>query len=253
MAKATRARPSGAKGKSQVTAYERFVNNLFFGPSGGGKTHLLGTAALDERTAPIALLDFEGGVLDVLTGLPGQGTDWVHIPISNWADFNEAYARLDENDEGFKSAGVDSISETHIFALLNLLEDGKPSREKEPDLIQEGDYGTALVQLRRLVRKFRDLPMHTFFTAHDREIRHPREGLVTVPSMAGKASTEVPGLMTLVGYLALSENEEGDTERVLLLQNYAKIRTKVRMPWGTEAPDELVNPSMTDVLNALQV
>ena len=59
--------------------------------------------------------------------------------------------------------------------------------------------------------------------------------------------------MTLVGYLALSENEEGDTERVLLLQNYAKIRTKVRMPWGTEAPDELVNPSMTDVLNALQV
>lgn len=251
MASTTRARKGGAKAASPTRA--RFVNNLIYGPSGHGKTHLLGTAALDERTAPLAILDFEGGVLDVLTGMPGEGTDWIHIPIADWSDFNEAYARLEENDEGFKCAGVDSISETHIFALLNLLEDGKPSREKEPDLIQEGDYGTALVQLRRLVRKFRDLQMHTVFTSHDREIRHPREGLVTVPSLAGKAATEIPGLMTLVGYYALSENEEGESERVLLLQNYAKIRTKVRMPWGVEAPDELVNPTMTDVLNALHV
>ncbi len=235
------------------TAYQRFANSLIFGPAGHGKTYLLGTAVFDERTCPIAVLDFEGGVLDVLTGLPGEGTDWVHMPIHTWDDFNQAYERLRVNDEGFRSAGVDSISETHIFALLNLLEDGKPSREKEPDLIQQGDYGVALIQLRRLVRAFRDLPMHTFFTSHYRDEKDPREGLVKVPSMAGKAAIEIPGLMTLVGYLALAENEEGDVERILLLQNYAKIRTKVRMPWGVEAPDEILDPTVTKLLDALHV
>lgn len=239
--------------KTPVTEYERYVNGLIFGPAGHGKTYFLGTAALDARTCPIAVLDFEGGVLDVLTGLPGQGTDWVHIPIRTWDDFNQAYERLRVNEEGFKSAAVDSISETHIFALLNLLEDGKPSREKEPDLIQQGDYGVALIQLRRLVRAFRDLPLHTFFTSHYKDEKDPREGLVKIPSLAGKAAIELPGLMTWVGYLALSENEEGDVERVLLLQNYAKIRTKVRMPWGVEAPDEILNPTVTSLLDALHV
>jgi hypothetical protein len=246
------ARPRKKESKSK-SAYQRYVNNLIYGPAGHGKTYMLGTAVFDERTCPIAILDFEGGVLDVLTGLPGEGTDWVHMPIRTWSDFNEAYDRLYTNDEGFKSAGVDSVSETHIFALLNLLEDGKPSRQSEPDLIQQGDYGVALVQLRRLVRAFRDLPMHTFFTSHYREEKDPREGLVKIPSLAGKAAIEIPGLMTVVGYLSLSENEEGETERVLLLQNYAKIRTKVRMPWGVEAPDEIVNPTVTSLFDALHV
>lgn len=249
----TRARPSSAKAKSKPKAYVRHTDSLFWGPAGHGKTHLLGTAALDERTAPIAILDFEGGVLDVLTGLPGQDRDWFHWPIRSWDDFNERYAELDENDYGFKSVGIDSLSETHIFALFNLLDDGKPSREANPDLIEQGDYGTALVQLRRLVRKFRDLPLHTFYTAHYREEKDPKEGLVKIPSMAGKAGIEIPGLMTLSGYLALSENEEGETERVLLLQNYAKIRTKIRVPWGVEAPDELINPTITTVMDALHV
>jgi hypothetical protein len=54
-----------------------------------------------------------------------------------------------------------------------------------------------------------------------------------------------------VGYLALGEDEEGKTQRILLLQNYAKIRTKVRTPWGIEAPDEIVDPTITDILDAL--
>jgi hypothetical protein len=59
--------------------------------------------------------------------------------------------------------------------------------------------------------------------------------------------------MSLCGYLALSENEEGETERILALQNYAKIRTKVRTPWGVDAPDEIVNPTITSVFDMLQV
>lgn len=229
------------------------MKTLIFGPPKvAGKTHFLGTAAHDERTAPVAALDFEGGMIDVLETMPGWGTDFVHIPIASWDDMNEAYARIQENDEGFRSVGVDSLSETHIFALMDLLNDGRPSREKEPDLIQEGDYGIALVQLRRFTRMFRDLPLHVFYTSHSTEKAMPKEGLVTLPSLAGKAAFEIPGLMTVVGYLTQIEDEEGETQRALLLQNYAKLRIGVRAPWGVEVPDEIIDPTVGKLLDALQ-
>lgn len=224
---------------------------MIYGPPKHGKTHLLGTAAFDERTAPMAAIDLEGGMVDVLETMPGWGSDFIHIPVGSWQDFNEAYARVDENDEGFKSIALDSLSETHIFALMDLLEDGRPSREKNPDLIEQGDYGVALVQLRRLVRKLRDLPLHVFYTAHHKEDTDRKEGLITTVNLAGKAAIEIPGLMSFVGYLALSQDEEGETERVLLLQNYAKIRTGVRAAWGTEIPDEIEDPTVTSILDAL--
>lgn len=225
---------------------------LIFGPPKHGKTHFLGTAAHDERTAPHLCFDLEGGVEDVLETMPGWGTDFIHHPVNSWDDMNEGYERLRANDEGFKSASVDSLSETHIFALMNLLEDGRPSREKNPDLIEQGDYGIALVQLRRFVRYLRDLPMHVFYTAHQKEDVDRKEGLVTTVNLAGKAAIEIPGLMSVVAYLALATDEEGDTERILLLQNYAKIRTGVRAGWGIEVPDEIEDPTITKLLDALK-
>jgi hypothetical protein len=203
----------------------------------------------------MALLDFEGGVLDVLDGLPGFGTDCVHIPIHSWDDFNQAYERVRSNDEGFKSVAIDSLSETHIFALMTIIDEQK-SRRDDPDLIQQGDYGKGLVQLRRLVRYFRDLPIHTFYTAHHRDDVDPKEGMIKLPNLAGKAAVEIPGMMSLVGYLALmteyDEAKEKDVaHRVLLLQNYAKIRIGVRAPWGVEPPDEIEDPTVTNVLDTL--
>lgn len=242
-----------ARRKKKSSEGQRRCKGLIFGPPKHGKTHMLGTAAFDERTSPCLGLDFEGGMLDVLETMPGWGTDFIHHPVHSWEDFNEGYARLLDNDEGFNSFGLDSLSETHIYALMNMLEDGRPGREKNPDLIEQGDYGVGLVQLRRLVRKLRDLPMHGFYTAHHKDEVDTREGTVKMVNLAGKAAIEIPGLMSVVGYLALAEDEDsGETERVLLLQNYAKIRTGVRAPWGMKAPDEIEDPTITKLLDALQ-
>lgn len=230
----------------------RRCKGLIYGPPKHGKTHLIGTAAHDERTAPHFCFDLEGGVEDVLETMPGYGTDFVRYPVTSWEDMNDGFERLRVNDEGFKSASVDSLSETHIFALMNLLDDGTPRREKNPDLIEQGDYGIALVQLRRFVRYLRDLPLHTFYTAHQKEDVDRKEGLITTVNLAGKAAIEIPGLMSVVAYLALSENDAGDTERLLLIQNYAKIRIGVRAAWGVTAPDEIEDPTIAKLLDALQ-
>jgi len=205
---------------------------------------------MDDRTAPILILDFEGGVLSTLDGLPGKGELWDHMQIRSWDDYNQAYDRLYKNSEGFKSVAVDSISETHKFALFNIIEK-EEERRKNPDLIEQGDYGTASVQINRLVRAFRDLPMHVFMTAHAKDETDPREGLVKKPSMAGKVAEEVPGMMEVVGYLAWTEDDEGELKRALLLQNWAKVRVKVRTPWGKVGPDEIFDPTITSLLDNL--
>jgi AAA domain len=225
---------------------QRYVKSLIFSPAGHGKTFLLGTAQEDPRTAPMLLLDFEGGE-ETLAGL-----DIDVARIRSWEDYNEAFELVSDENCPYKSLGIDSISETHIWGLLTRIDEKGPSR-KEPDLIEQGDYGVVSTQMRRLLREFRDLPMHVFYTAGSKEIEVRKEGKVRVPSMAGQLAEEVVHLMSVVGYLAKGEDEDGDEFRSLLLQNWGGFRTKVRTKWRAVAPDEIEDPDITKLLDVLEV
>lgn len=234
----------------------RWAKCLIFAPAGAGKTVLLGTAQEDERTSPMLLLDFEGGT-ESLAGL-----DIDTIPIRAWEDYNDAFEAVTNGDviefEGteydftkYKSLGIDSISETHKFALLEILRKEGPSR-RNPDLIEQGDYGTASTQMRRLLREFRDLPMHVFFVAHAKETDIPREGRVRVPDLAGQMAEEVAGLVSVAGYLAqFNDADTGDLRRTLILHGDRKFRTKARTRWGVQAPEEIVDPTIGRILDGL--
>lgn len=221
----------------------RYLKALVHAPGGAGKTVLMGTAQLDERTSPFLVLDFEGGV-ESLSGL-----DVDVAPIRSWQDYNEVYELLNSGDHNYKGVGIDSISETHKFALLDILREQGPSRD-DPELIEQRDYGKATVQMRKLLRSFRDLPMHVIFSAHTKEIEIAREGRVRVPDLAGQMAEEVAGLMSVVGYLAQFE-EDGELHRTLLLHGFPKFRIKARTPWKVEAPEEIIDPTVTTLLDAL--
>jgi hypothetical protein len=68
---------------------------------------------------------------------------------------------------------------------------------------------------------------------------------------------EIVALMSVVGYLAKTEDDEGEEQRVLLLKNYLGFRTKTRTPWDMSiagsAPDEIENPTISDLLDTLQI
>jgi hypothetical protein len=114
-----------------------------------------------------------------------------------------------------------------------------------------------MVQLRRLVRHLRDLDMHVFFLASAKDVKDPREGMIKKPALAGQLADDIPGMMDFVGYLAITDETDedgdatGDVIRSLLLNNYPKVRTKARMPWGVEIPDEIDNPTITSILDTL--
>lgn len=240
----------------------RYVKGLVFAPGGHGKTYLLGTAQLDERTYPMLFIDFEGGE-ETLVGL-----DIDVVAIRCWEDYDEVYDALASGEhwklsgstlkegERYKSLGIDSISETHTWALLTVL--GKQANRREdserrdPDALEQRDYGIASTQMRRLLRDFRDLPMHVFYTSASKEIRERKVGMVKVPALAGQMADEAVHIMSVVGYLGLIADDDGEDQRVLVLRGQG-FRTKVRTPWGATAPDEIENPTITSLLDALGV
>src|SRR3954470_23962049 len=107
----------------------KFCKGLVFSPAGNGKTTFLGTAQEDPRTAPMLLLDFEGGTESL------DGLDIDVAPIHSWEDYDEVFEMLLSEEHGYRSLGVDSVSETHIFALLAILDKEGPSR-KDPELLE---------------------------------------------------------------------------------------------------------------------
>ena len=89
---------------------------LCFAPPGHGKTHLLGTAQEDDRTYPMAFLDWESGS-ETLAGL-----DIDVFPLRSWKDADEVLEYLEYGDtvkingrkidfSEYRSIGVDSVSE----------------------------------------------------------------------------------------------------------------------------------------------
>jgi hypothetical protein len=162
---------------------------------------------------------------------------------------------LQKGGHDYKSVGIDSVTETHTYALMAEMASEAPNR-KDPDQAQQQDYGKILVQMRRLLREFRDLPLHVFFTALSQDDVDPREGMVKKPSLFGKMADEISGIMDVVAYLSITDlgtKQAPDSHRVLVLRNYPKIRAKARTPWGAEGiPDEIVDPTVSKIFDALR-
>lgn len=221
---------------------KKFAKVLIHAPAGHGKTHFIGTAQQDERTFPMAFLNFDAGD-QTLAGLDIDVFD-----MHDFNDYKEAKRMLADPKSPYKSVGVDSVTETQVTGLLSILE--KDAKRADPDQLAQPDWGIILVQMRRFVRDFKFLPKHTFFSALSKDDVVPRVGQVKIPAVQGAFAAELPGIVDVVGYLALEDTDNG-VERLLLLHGYPKFSVKCRTPWGVTVPTELVNPSVSDLLDTL--
>lgn len=226
-----------------------FLKLLVHSPGGHGKTHFLGTAQEDERTYPMAFLNFDAGDM-TLAGLEIDVFD-----VRDAQDYEEAYELLSDPATKYKSVGLDSVSETQVGGLLAILDEpgiskgGRPG----PDTLEQSDWGTILVRMRRLIRHYKWLPMHVFMTALSKTDALPRIGQVLRPSLQGQFADDILGIPDVLAYLALDDSEEEGQEpkRILLLHSNPRFMVKCRTPWGTTVPSEIENPTVTKLLDAL--
>jgi hypothetical protein len=217
------------------------VNILVYGESGAGKTILAGSADEVPEMRPVLLIDAEGGTLSLDKHYPNVDV----VRITNFQELQDLYDELHSGRTKYRTVILDSLSELQKFGmdhimhvstsgLVNLMPDSIPGLK---------EWGINTEQIRRLVRAFRDLEMHTIITALIKEDKNQRTGQVMMrPKLSGQLSAEIPGFLDIVAYMYVKNIQVGDEieqKRLLLTSStdmqVAKDRTG-RLPLIVEDP-----------------
>lgn len=213
-----------------VQARAPFLNMLIYGDSGVGKTVLAGSADAVPQMRPVLVVDIEGGTESLRRLYPSVE----QVRVKTWEEMQILYDELYLMKHPYQTVILDSLTEIQKFnmygIMLKMLKDD-PTRD--PDVAGMREWGKNLEQMRKFVRGFRDLPLHTIFTALKADDKNPRTGMITMkPSLNGKLANEVAAFLDVVGYYYTKqalENGEVKQIRALLCQKteeqVAKDRT----------------------------
>jgi hypothetical protein len=221
----------------------QLLKMLVYSPAGHGKTVLLGSAAGDDRLCPMLLIDFEGGIDSILSKVREIQLDEIGkidpqidkidvVRVYHWTEFDRAYDLLSKS-KTYKTVAIDSLSELNYLNLTEITAQAiKADSRHDPDNPQREDYGRSSTQMRRLIRQFRDLPLHCILTcgAKEEEDAKSRKSQVR-PNLTGKLTNEVPGLVSTLGYLAIVEDQQGPY-RALICQPDERFMAKDRSEGG---------------------
>lgn len=184
------------------------VKMLVYGQSGAGKTVLCA-----GMPTPI-ILSAEGGLLSL------RDVDLPVIEIASLQDLHEAYAYCIQSEH--ESVCLDSISEIAELVL---------GVEKKATKDPRQAYGAMQEKMADLLRAFRDIPKHVYFSAKLERIKDELTGAVLFgPSMPGqKLAQSIPYFFDEVFCLRVEKDAEGAPQRWLQtnedVQRLAKDRS----------------------------
>jgi len=109
----------------------------------------------------------------------------------------------------YRTVGLDSLTETEVYCMNQLL--GVNDATKLDEEVQGAEWGEFKKQhgmVQRLVRNFRDLPMHVLFTCSRAYIQNENKQQIYSPMMTGKLASQVQGFVDMVGYLVIGASQE---------------------------------------------
>lgn len=193
-----------------------YFNMLIYGQSGVGKTYLAGSCNAVPEMQRVLLLDAEGGTL-TLRNTPYRNIDVIRV--KSWDDMDRIYNELYRTNHGFNTVIVDSLTEIQKMSMERIMnrqyaddEDDSP----QDNMPQMREWNINIEQTRKFVRRFRDLPVNTVFTALEKQEKNMRTGATKrKPSLSGKVADEVAAFLDIVAYYYLKE-DGGENKRILL-------------------------------------
>lgn len=236
--------PRNLGGLKILKAAERppYMNILFYGDPGVGKTRLAGTADSVPEMRKVLFVDLEGGTLTLTHSNPNVDI----VRVSSWDEMQDVYNALYAGNHDYSTVVLDSLTEIQKFNMYNIMKGlVEFDADRDPDVPGMREWGKNLEQMRKFVRAFRDLPMHTIFTALMKNDKDKKTGLSQrKPYLSGKLADEVAGFLDIVCYMYIKE-VDGEQTRLLLSSATDEIVAKDRTG---KLPIVMINPDMVDLL-----
>jgi len=209
----------------QITANTRWQTWCIYGPSGGGKTTLAATAP-----KPV-FLDSNQGLLSI-AGRPG----FEHvraIDVHGMRDLERGYAACAGQSKANWKSKFDTIVFDHFDDIqdlvMNELGEAAAGRDdrRDPDAMEQREWGIMGNRLRRYLRKFKQIPMHKILICGEKEDRETgRMG----PALVGALRSQLPYFCDQTLYLRIGAKGH----RYLHLDPSDSFYAKTRAWWLPE-------------------
>jgi phage nucleotide-binding protein len=210
---------SVAKTKLPFEIYrpEKKITHLkigIYGDPGVGKTSLAATAPrplfLNCEAGDVALRNKDIDVIRV--------DDFSMMPmIMTWLEENAG------KPDFYQTVVIDSLTELSKRAMDNVL------KAENRDMPHQADWGRSSEYVRRVVRKTRDLPIHTVYVLGSIFKEDAATGISEhMPNLPGKLAPEVAGYFDILGFLTMVRVSPKEYGRRLMVQPSPKWRAKDR-------------------------
>lgn len=238
------------------------MNILIYGDPGVGKTHLAGTAQDVPDMADVHVFNIDGGIMTLASRGDIHATD-----IHSVNDLEQELFKIANKDPKYaktKTVVIDNITELQTLSLesIAMREYGNRIKKNKAYSIDEvylEDYGVSGKQLARVLRGFRDLPVHVIYIAHRKDKMRPGTNVLdeSKPNLTDKLCTAVMGYMDFVWYLYTADETIGDentgfrseTHRYLLTQPMNNYAAKTRGSEFAKRIGPIIrDPNMVDIM-----
>jgi hypothetical protein len=128
-------------------------------------------------------------------------------------------AELIPEPKKIRTVITDSLTEAQKYCMYQLLgiNPMEQTLDAEPDQAQFADWGRSREMIQFLVRRLRDLPVHSLFICGQDTDQDTSKKWFYTPLLPGKLAGDVRGLVDVVGYYTNIPQEGGKVVRRLFL------------------------------------